>query len=285
MDSQTQDTPPELTYVDWLISLPQNSFLSRVDDEFIEDSFNLTGLKLYVPNIRECLKLLLGPPPTPSDGREYEAESRLLYGLIHARFIIQRTGVEKMLALYEARHWGCCPRFHCYGTSVLPMGLSTEPRVDTVKLFCPKCEDVYNPPTGSKTARLDGCFFGPSFPHLLILSKPSLAPAKDAVSYVPKIYGFRVVSQQGRGGLIGSPSSPKGGGAVGGGGSGSSGGGGGSGSGEGGGKKPARDPSTFTTHYSGERPEADDFHSDFEAPTQPSSQPQPPPSGKKRPRG
>lgn len=49
-----------------------------------------------------------------------------------------------MLALQE---FGNCPHFLCRGQSVVPIGVRDEPHIETVKLFCPKCQDVYVHPS------------------------------------------------------------------------------------------------------------------------------------------
>jgi casein kinase II subunit beta len=50
-----------------------------------------------------------------------------------------------MAEKFRAVAYGRCPRVLCGGQPVLPVGLSDAPRASTVKLFCPKCEDVYYP--------------------------------------------------------------------------------------------------------------------------------------------
>jgi hypothetical protein len=48
-------------------------------------------------------------------------------------------------------------------------------------------------------ADLDGAFWGPSFPHMLILMRSHATLHQRAVAtYVPRIYGFRVFTQRGR---------------------------------------------------------------------------------------
>lgn len=45
--------------------------------------------------------------------------------------------------------------------------MSEELRTSRVKVFCPKCEDVYIPK--KKCPDVDGCYFGCSFPSLLLM--------------------------------------------------------------------------------------------------------------------
>lgn len=56
---------------------------------------------------------------------------------------------------YEQGHFGACPRVFCHATHVLPCGRADMPGVDTVKLYCPNCGDIYSPPS-SKYASVDG---------------------------------------------------------------------------------------------------------------------------------
>lgn len=112
-----------------------------------------------------------------------------------------------MVQKYEAGHFGTCPRVYCNTTRVLPVGRSDLPGVDTVKLYCPSCIDVYAPPS-SRFQGVDGSFFGTTLPHLLlhsykdIATHPSTSHAVNAPNarsttgtakvYQPKIYGFKV---------------------------------------------------------------------------------------------
>jgi casein kinase II subunit beta len=58
----------------------------------------------------------------------------------------------------------------------LPVGTSDVPGQSTVKVFCPRCEDVYYPRSDFQCA-IDGAFFGTTLPHLLLLTYPQLRPA------------------------------------------------------------------------------------------------------------
>src|SRR5690606_34442038 len=47
------------------------------------------------------------------------------------------------------------------------------PGVETVKLFCPSCLDIYVPPN-SRFQKVDGAFFGTTFPSLFLMTFPEL---------------------------------------------------------------------------------------------------------------
>ena len=108
-----------------------------------------------------------------SDLGMIESQAEMLYGLIHQRFITSRTGIQQMAEKYELGHFGHCPRVYCHGAKVLPVGCSDIPGQETVKLFCPSCLDVYNPPN-SRFAAVDGAFFGTTFGCLFFMTFPEL---------------------------------------------------------------------------------------------------------------
>jgi hypothetical protein len=89
--------------------------------------------------------------------------------------------------------FGRCPRVLCAGQACLPAGPSDVHAANTVKIFCPKCEDLYFP-RSKYHVHIDGAFFGTTFPHLFLMTYGSLKPAKPDTAYVPRIFGFRVAA-------------------------------------------------------------------------------------------
>ena len=59
--------------------------------------------------------------------------------------------------------FGVCPRILCNKQTVLPIGLSNELKYARVKVFCPRCNEIYN--AKHKQSQMDGAFFGLSFPQ------------------------------------------------------------------------------------------------------------------------
>ena len=120
-----------------------------------------------------------------------QAAAELLYGLVHARFIVTAKGLAAMAAKHASGDFGRCPRVHCEHQLCLPVGPSDLPRLHTVKLFCPRCRDIYHP-RHIRHASIDGAFFGTTFPHLLCQTYPDLLPLPSTSSFVPRIFGFKV---------------------------------------------------------------------------------------------
>ena len=95
------------------------------------------------------------------------------------------------LEKYKKADFGKCPRVSCNSHPLLPMGLSDIPSVKPVKLYCARCEDIYNPKS-SRHAGIDGAYFGTSFHNIIFQVYPALMPTKSAERYIPRVYGFKV---------------------------------------------------------------------------------------------
>lgn len=208
-DMSSSEGAPE-SWISSFCSLMGHEFFAEVSEDFIEDDFNLTGLQSQVPMYKEALEMILDVEPDEDEEEEEEEEedddddeilgeekppgyrrgdrrharvasdlsviessAELLYGLIHQRYITSRPGIQQMLEKYELQHFGVCPRVHCNGCKVLPVGRSDTPGQETVKLFCPSCQDLYTPPN-SRFHSVDGAFFGTTFGCLFFMTFPDL---------------------------------------------------------------------------------------------------------------
>ncbi len=54
-----------------------------------------------------------------------------------------------------------------------------------MKLYCPKCMDVYTPKS-SRHHHTDGAYFGTGFPHMLFMVHPEYRPKRPANQFVPR---------------------------------------------------------------------------------------------------
>lgn len=95
------------------------------------------------------------------------------------------------LEKYKKADFGKCPRVICAAHPLLPTGMADLPHIQSVKLYCAKCEDLYNPKS-SRHANIDGAYFGTSFQNILFQVYPALIPEKSTKRYEPKVFGFKV---------------------------------------------------------------------------------------------
>lgn len=117
----------------------------------------------------------LGDMFTEEQNELVESAAEMLYGLIHVRYILTSKGMAAMVNIiiyifsvghlslcliisfnslswsllqlekYKNYDFGRCPRVYCCGQPCLPVGQSDIPRSSTVKIYCPKCDDIYYP--------------------------------------------------------------------------------------------------------------------------------------------
>ena len=120
-------------------------------------------------------------------------EATDLYGLLHARFIQTPKGMAIMREKILNGVFGVCPRLLCGGQNVVPIGMDESTRHSRVKVYCPRCGEVYLPK--KKCDDIDGAYFGPSFPFLLIKTYPDLVPKEKLKRFEPTIYGFKLHKQ------------------------------------------------------------------------------------------
>ncbi|KAF9351317.1 casein kinase 2 regulatory subunit [Mortierella sp. NVP85] len=195
-DVSNESGTESMPWIAWFCSLGGHQYFAEVADEFVEDDFNLTGLNTIVPFYKEALEMILDLEPEEDttkvpDVSIVEASAEQLYGLIHQRFIVTRQGLQQMADKYQAGHFGSCPRTYCQSTHVVPCGRYDLPGIETVKLYCPNCQDIYSPPS-SRYHNLDGAYFGTTFAHMLFHMYPELVPSFPNKIYTPMIYGFKI---------------------------------------------------------------------------------------------
>ncbi|KAK4523740.1 hypothetical protein GAYE_SCF00G1636 [Galdieria yellowstonensis] len=186
----------DTSWIMWFCSLKGNEFFCEVDEEFIHDDFNLTGLSTQVAFYEHAVDTILDfdIPEGELDERQQElveVAAETLYGLIHARFILTSRGLQLMLEKFNRADFGRCPRVLCHGQPVVPVGLSDTPRQNTVKVFCPRCWDIFSPRSRSHCT-LDGAYWGTTFAHLFFHTYPDRIPVRNKETYIPRIYGFRL---------------------------------------------------------------------------------------------
>lgn len=195
-ESVESDVSEDTTWISWFSQLKGNEFFCEVEEEFIQDDFNLTGLSSQVTYYNYALDTILDVdiPDGELDDRQQElveVSAETLYGLIHARYILTGRGMDAMRSKYADGSFGRCPRVYCKGQNVLPVGLSDMPRCSTVKIFCPMCWDLYFPRSRGHNS-LDGAYWGTTFPHIFLHTYHNLVPPRNTDKYIPRIFGFKI---------------------------------------------------------------------------------------------
>lgn len=190
------DDGQESTWIEWFCRLKGNEFFVEIDEDYIQDDFNLTGLSQIVPYYDEALSIILDEDDQDQvedeDQAMLETACQMLYGLVHARFLQTTRGIQALYDKYASGIYGLCWNETCQAAKryVLPLGTDVVGQSGT-NVFCPSCGEWYLP-RNAKLSQLDGAYFGSSAAHMLVMQHQNLVNTGTTEPYLPLLYGFRI---------------------------------------------------------------------------------------------
>ncbi|OHT11896.1 Casein kinase II subunit beta [Tritrichomonas foetus] len=174
----------------------ENNWFSLVQIDYALDIFNCYGFDYYVPNLLLAKEMIcdrhcrLWSYITDEDVKAIHDQAKILYGLLHAKWICTIKGLSQMKRkIIKKERYGQCPRVCCKQNALMPVGISPVPNRHGVKLYCSRCSDIYNPPSHKK---YDGAFFGPAFPATFLITYPDRDYRYSFKKFPYQIFGFRL---------------------------------------------------------------------------------------------
>lgn len=182
-------------WIEQFCSMSENKWYAEISNEYAADPFNYYGLSNYIPNLDLAAELISDNHSRKwyymnnDDVATIHAQAKQLYGLLHARFVATAPGLSQIKKKIRKGTFGSCPRVNCNGTHLMPVGLSPYPNRHSCKLYCIRCADIYQPPV---TKKIDGAYFGPSFPCHFLLNYPEFDIRTRFIPTQFQIFGFGV---------------------------------------------------------------------------------------------
>ncbi|CAJ0580929.1 unnamed protein product, partial [Mesorhabditis spiculigera] len=161
-----------VTWLQSILARKANWWMCEIDMDYIMDPFNAVGIDEQVSLARSGLALLRRRDrPIDKIADDLAADAINVYGLLHARYILTKDGIRKMMNKNLRREFGCCSKVGCQMEALYPTGLYDEVGRSRVKLYCPRCRELYH---AEANVTLDGAFFGTSFPHNIYFERRDL---------------------------------------------------------------------------------------------------------------
>lgn len=185
-----QDTLNSHSWVSWFLNCTEEGkYFVEVDSEYIHDQFNLFGCQKKIHQFKAVLDHIKGDYQRSSDPNIDDWGIRL-YGLIHARFLMTKQGLEEIHKKYINNEYDKCPNVHCR-EKCLPIGLSEQIGESCLYMYCPNCGDLYHSENPICT-KIDGSAFGSSYIIQFFHQYPDVQPKNYPPSPNLRLFGFKI---------------------------------------------------------------------------------------------
>jgi casein kinase II subunit beta len=188
------------SWVEWFLRDPRSHYFARVSPSYLLDNFNFFGLRGKTRDSQQTFRCALDQirgAHLPAERRPAEWTPDVdrcaaqLYGLVHARYLLTSAALSQMHEKYTRAEFPRCPRAYCDGQVCLPYGPSDDVDVSVLRIFCPRCRDVYAA-DDRICETIDGGFFGPSWVHLFLQKYEALVPRGQARRPAIRLFGFKI---------------------------------------------------------------------------------------------
>ena len=194
--------PNQVGWISWFLAMEDHNFLCELEKDFIKDPYNHIGIKNLFPNFKEALEMILNDDNPDDDDLEDKAFANIytqaldVYGLLHKKYIYTKLGMNSVREKYLNGVYGICPRVFCSGQKCLPIGMSDHLKHAKLKIYCPKCQEVYLPK--KRVEDIDGAFYGMSFPNVFLKWNKELdLKHREIKRFEPVINGFKIYGKRG----------------------------------------------------------------------------------------
>ncbi|KAI4818072.1 hypothetical protein KUCAC02_011437 [Chaenocephalus aceratus] len=169
----------EVSWISWFCGLRGNEFFCEVDEDYIQDKFNLTGLNEQVPHYRQALDMILDLEPdeeledNPNQSDLIEQALRCCTASSTHATSSPNRGIAQMLEKYQQEILATAH------VSIVRISLC----------FLSVCQ-ISRRGHGTTTQMEHILALG--VPHMLFMVHPEYRPKRPANQFVPRLYGFKI---------------------------------------------------------------------------------------------
>uniref|UniRef100_A0A8C6B0B0 Casein kinase II subunit beta n=1 Tax=Monodon monoceros TaxID=40151 RepID=A0A8C6B0B0_MONMO len=118
-------------YLYWFCGLHDYEFFCEVDEDSIQDKFNLSQLNEQVPHCRQALDTILDLEPdeeledNPNQRTLIKQSAKMLYGFAQTTYILTNHVTTQMLEKYQQGEFSYCPMCTVRTSQCFPIAFLT----------------------------------------------------------------------------------------------------------------------------------------------------------------
>lgn len=178
-------------WLDCFLATPCGKYFVKVDKDYLDDNFNIYGLKDKLDgsvDYRTIIQIIRGKEGKPTN-EKVAKYVEIIYGLIHARFLMTKSGLELIHKKYTDCVYETCPNYNCRA-QCLPYGKNPDPG-RRLLMYCPACHDVYYC-SRPECQYIDGSAFLSSYIVPFEHEYPSIKKIPPPPKPNLRIFGFKI---------------------------------------------------------------------------------------------
>jgi casein kinase II subunit beta len=147
-----------LIYSPWVTAFSEragNELYLKVPNSFIIDPVTISCLNTLLNGINQTYSkhvldyiLIISDSHCFPKSKKFIHQNKLAtdyYNILHSLFVVSPQGLLEVKKMFKQKKFGECLRVYCDRFPLIPVGFHDQLRRSKVKLFCPKCRDIYYP--------------------------------------------------------------------------------------------------------------------------------------------
>ena len=182
-----------MNLIEQLYEKPFSKILIRINPKFIQSNELKLELNLDENLFEKIFNYIFYNKinENNNNNKEFLILIKKYYSIFHEKFLNTIDGQELMYFKYKNDLLPKCPRIFCNKMSCFPISIKEDSNKLISKLYCPKCEQIYNFSTEIEE-EISGDFFGTVWLEKFLIKYPELTKKEIKTEFIPRIFGFKI---------------------------------------------------------------------------------------------